>query len=168
MNFRDELNDLIKTPEQAAKKQRDESVENGIYWAKYDYEGLKKEIKERASKGKYSIKDGKRVISFHYYDVYVRHLLSIRAARYENVYGIEMERGIRYFPNDEILIDTYIKEMKKLSSMDEIEVKLVGVYNRGGIKKEFAVPGSFGTYDKGINSTSQFDIKVCLLCSLEL
>lgn len=168
MNFRDELNDLIKTPEQAAKKRRDESIANGIYWAKYDYEGLKKEIKDRASKGKYSIKDGKRIMSFHYHDAYLRHLLSIEAARHENVYGIEMERGIRYFPNDDILIDAYIKEMKKLSSVDKIDIKLVGVYNRGGIKKEFTVPGSFGVYDKGINSTSQFHIEVGLLCSLEL
>lgn len=45
MSFRDEVNALVKTPEQCAEEQRRKSIDIGMNSAREDYEKIKTEIK---------------------------------------------------------------------------------------------------------------------------
>lgn len=55
MSFLDELNEISKTPEEAATEKYQDDYQYGMKFAEYDFMEVKSDIKEKAKEGKYIV-----------------------------------------------------------------------------------------------------------------
>ena len=60
MNFRDELNEICRTPEEAAAEKSSKEYKEGAECATYVHSCIKDEIRKRVKNGEYEIVDGRK------------------------------------------------------------------------------------------------------------
>ncbi len=125
MNFRDELNNAMKTPQQVADERKSESIEKGKNYAYSHYAQLKEEFISKAQAAEYTINNGKRIIN-------VEIEVWLECAKYEHTttragYGTIYREGLKCVFDDETLYKTYIQNLNSLCSQDGIKAKLWGV-----------------------------------------
>ena len=150
MNFRDELNNAMKTPQQVADERKAESIEKGKRYAYSHYTQLKEKFISKAQAAEYTVNNGKRVI-----DVEIEVWLeSVRYAHTTTRHGpVTIYReGLQCIMDDKILYNTYKNELNSLCSQDGIKAKLWGVVdvkplpnfrwtNKYNGRRYFEVPG---------------------------
>ena len=66
MNFRDELNEICRTPEEAAAEKSSKEYKEGAECATYVHSCIKDEIRKRVKNGEYEIVDGRKCVKFYY------------------------------------------------------------------------------------------------------
>ena len=66
MNFRDELNEICRTPEEVAAEKSSKEYEKGEKSASLTHNYIKDEIRKRVKSGEYEIVDGRKCVKFYY------------------------------------------------------------------------------------------------------
>lgn len=164
MSFLDELNEISKTPEEAAAEKYQDDYEWGIKFAEYDFMEVKNNVKEKAKDGKYNIRDGKRIISFYEeckLDMFSRPIvedLSFTEGRMIETKVQFKFQGIGYY-------DGYVHHINKLAEENGMLIKVVGVVLREtdlGVEQEFDLPDP-----KIFHSKMVKPLKIMLYCDIE-
>lgn len=66
MNFRDELNETYRTPEEIAAEKGSKEYEEGVKSAGLVHGYIKDEIRKKVKNGEYEIVDGRKYVKFYY------------------------------------------------------------------------------------------------------
>lgn len=164
MSFLDELNEISKTPEEAATDKYQDDYQYGVRFAEYDFMEVKSDAKEMAKECKYTIEDDKRIVSFYeecYLNKFSRPIvedLSFSGNRMiETKVQFEFD-GIGYY-------DGYVHHINKLAEENGMSMKVVGTVLREtdlGVDQEFDLPNPQIFHSKMFKP-----LKIMLRCRIE-
>ncbi|MBQ8246895.1 MAG: hypothetical protein IJZ42_07160 [Lachnospiraceae bacterium] len=136
MSFRDEMNAILKTPEQIASEKRSASVEAARKHAQVDYDCVKRIIKEKCQNGEYKIVGNRRVISFDY-PTRLSSYLEMTHVSYDRI----CEYGLKCIVKDAAGFDVYKNKLYLLSEEDDITIQLKYVFrDTNGSEQSFDIP----------------------------
>lgn len=145
MSFRDEINEVIKTPEQVKDEKIKNSVNTGISYAKEDYTNIKNEIKRKAQCGNYEQVGNRRIIKFDYTCCNAYKMANIVAEWFDGI----INRGIRCEVQDVVAFEAYKKELQRLTKEDEIDIQLYYLFrDDDGSESKFELPGNYSSVHK--------------------
>ena len=164
MSFLDELNEISKTPEEAAAEKYQDDYQYGMKFAEYDFMEVKSDIKEKAKEGKYITEDGKRTISFYeecYLNKFSRPIVEDLSFSENRMIETKVQfkfEGIGYY-------DGYVHHINKLAEENGMSMKVVGTVLREtdlGVDQEFDLP------DPQIFHSKMYKpLKIMLHCRIE-
>ena len=98
MSFLDELNEISKTPEEAAAEKKIESYNDGKKWAISTIDHIKNVIREKAKNGDYETICGKRYMKFYADDLYPSSYL------FENIRNTNIGRMLEFLIDKVIIV----------------------------------------------------------------
>lgn len=142
MSFRDDVNAVVKTPEQVIDERRKQSIDSGMSCAKKDYENVKDEIKRKSQCGDYKTVGNKRIIKFDYNHCSVYNFVWMKSEWFDGI----IDKGIQCELKDAVALDAYKEELKRLAEEDEIEIHLLYVFrDDNGSEYSFDIPGNYSS-----------------------
>lgn len=165
MSFRDEVNALIKTPEQIASEKRSASIINGTNLAKRDFEKLKAEIKRKCQNAEYKIVNGKQIVNFDYQYISVYEFVMMTHVWFDGI----IHRGMQCIVRDAEALAAYKKELYRLAKEDHISVQLKYVFkDTDGSEQCFDIPGTYSVLDQRTTPHIQNHSQKVIRCSFVL
>lgn len=135
MNFRDELNETYRTPEEVAAEKGSKEYEEGVKSAGLVHGYIKDEIRKKVKNGEYEIVDGRKCVKF-YYDKSILLLFYSRPKSFKcrinksffNRTG-DFRQKVYYEICDLDYYNGFMKTFNELNEKDYIHAKIVGLYD---------------------------------------
>lgn len=135
MNFRDELNEICRTPEEVAAEKSSKEYKEGEKSASLTHNYIKDEIRKRVKSGEYEIVDGRKCVKFYYdknnlllfdsrpkkseYRInksFFNRMGDYRAKTYYEIYDMDYYNG-------------FMKTFNELNEKDNIHAEIIGLYD---------------------------------------
>lgn len=171
MNFRDELNEICRTPEEVAAEKSSKEYKEGAECATYVHSYIKDEIRKRVKNGEYEIIDRKKHVKFYtdkdtfpfglYGHPVIRDfrvnksffnkLGDYRVKAYYNIFDIDYYHGF---------MDTFTKLIEE----DHIHVEIIGFYDKpNSIHNVEFVPTDGVVFDSAV---SKYNFSILGKCEI--
>lgn len=169
MQFKDELNASIKTPQQVAKELDDATVRIIKEDVQRDISALKNALKANASKGEYIDFDTCKVIIAHV-STYLRKYYKIHIKTNHEKRGF-FGRDIHTYHivtcnySDSKYAQFYLDEINRVAQEDGIECKIIAEYKDGNYSCHWDIPS---TKRLDIFSVAPYHIRICIRGSITI
>lgn len=143
MSFLDELNEISKTPEEAAAEKKMELCEDGKNCAIRTVDHIKDTIREKAKNGDYEVICENKYMSFYLDDLYVPACLYKKPKKYEYRENAGFfNRGdycvrVYYAIYDYDWYHAFMDMFNQLTQKENIKAKVIGVFEDSSHKIEF-------------------------------
>lgn len=135
MSFIDELNSVIKSPDEVKNQKQQERVDFGIRCATQDYQKLKERIMNAAKRNEYELVNGKKIIECQCDCSFwngIRgkesRIVGFEPAYVRKVGNLYLDTGIKFYIKDQVAFDSYKATIQKSASEDGISFKIVTQY----------------------------------------
>lgn len=142
LDFKDELREILKTPEQVEIEANLRSIETGKNIATEHFEYVKKEIRSHAEQGLYKCAGDKKIIEYEIEIPSYKSLIRLPMAGYRDVGGVKFESGIKCEVDDMVLYNSYKQTISSLASEIGATIDIICCFEENGKRTYIDIPGT--------------------------